>query len=137
MIPAKDQTLKINSHTQSLRLVERLVEDVSQIYNLNEDCYGNMLIAVTEAVNNAIFHGNQNNPDKLIKIGFEVTEGQLIFSVTDEGPGFDFRSLPDPTDPNNIDKLNGRGVFLMTSLSDSIQFDNNGAKVSIGFNHHT
>ena len=136
MIPAKDQTLKINSHPQRLRLVERLVEDVSQIYNLNEDCYGNMLIAVTEAVNNAIFHGNKNNPDKLIKIGFEVNDGQLVFSVSDEGPGFDYQSLPDPTDPNNVDKLNGRGVFLMTSLSDSIKFDNNGAKVSIGFKHH-
>ncbi len=136
MIPAKNQTLKINSHPQSLRLVERLVEDVSQIYNLNEDCYGNMLIAVTEAVNNAIFHGNQNNPEKLIKIGFEVNDGQLVFSVTDEGPGFDFQSLPDPTDPNNVDKLNGRGVFLMSSLSDSIKFDNNGSKVSIGFKYH-
>ncbi len=136
MIPAKDQTLKINSNAQSLRLVERLVEDVSQIYNLNEDCYGNMLIAVTEAVNNAIHHGNKNNPDKMVKIGFEVDNGLLVFSVSDEGPGFDYQSLPDPTDPNNIDKLNGRGVFLMSSLSDSIQFDKNGSKVSIGFKYN-
>jgi len=136
MIPAKDQTLKINSNAQSLRLVERLVEDVSQIYNLNEDCYGNMLIAVTEAVNNAIHHGNKNNPDKMVKIGFEVDNGLLVFSVSDEGPGFDYQSLPDPTDPNNIDKLNGRGVFLMSSLSDSIKFDKNGSKVSIGFKYN-
>lgn len=135
MIPAKNQTLKINSNPKSIRLVERLIEDVSQIYNLNEDCYGNMLIAVTEAVNNTILHGNQNNPDKLVKIGFEVDSSHLVFSVTDEGPGFDYAALPDPTDPNNIDKLNGRGVFLMSSLSDSIKFDQNGSKVSIGFKY--
>lgn len=133
MIPSKDQTLKINSTPQSLRLVERLIEDVCQIYSLNEDCYGNMLIAVTEAVNNAIYHGNKGNPEKLVKIGFEVGNNELIFSISDEGQGFDYQSLPDPTDPNNIDKLNGRGVFLMTTLSDSIHFEKNGSKINIGF----
>jgi serine/threonine-protein kinase RsbW len=136
MIPAKDQTLKINSTPHSLRLVERLIEDVCQIYNLNEDCYGNMLIAVTEAVNNAIYHGNKGNPEKLVKIGFEVENNELIFSISDEGQGFDYQSLPDPTDPNNIDKLNGRGVFLMTTLSDSIHFEKNGSKINIGFKFH-
>lgn len=135
MIPAKDQTLKINSNPQSLRLVERLIEDVCQIYNLNEDCYGNILVAVTEAVNNAIYHGNKGNIEKMVKIGFEVDPQELVFSVTDEGPGFDYQSLPDPTDPKNIDKINGRGVFLMTSLSDSIKFDKNGSQVSIGFKY--
>src|SRR3954469_3302210 len=101
MIPAKYQTLKINSNTQSLRLVERLVEDVCQIYGVNEDCYGNMLIAVTEAVNNAILHGNQNDPEKYVRIGFESDEDNLVFSVTDEGRGFDYSNLPDPTDPAN------------------------------------
>jgi serine/threonine-protein kinase RsbW len=133
MIPAKYQTLKINSNTQSLRLVERLVEDVCQIYSVNEDCYGNMLIAVTEAVNNAILHGNKNDPDKFVKIGFESDDQKLVFSITDEGEGFDHTSLPDPTDPVNIDKISGRGVFLMQSLADSIQFEQNGSKVLLGF----
>lgn len=134
MIPTKYQTLKINSNSQSLRLVERLIEDVCQVYGVNEDCYGNMLIAVTEAVNNAIHHGNQNDPDKYVRIGFESDDKKLIFSITDEGPGFDYSNLPDPTDPANIDKVSGRGVFLMTNLSDSIQFEQNGRKVLLGFN---
>ncbi len=133
MIPAKYQTLKINSNTQSLRLVERLVEDVCQIYSVNEDCYGNMLIAVTEAVNNAILHGNKNDPDKFVKIGFESDDQKLVFSITDEGEGFDHTNLPDPTDPVNIDKISGRGVFLMQSLADSIHFEQNGSKVLLGF----
>lgn len=133
MIPTKYQTLKINSNTQSLRLVERLVEDVCQVYGVNEDCYGNMLIAVTEAVNNAIQHGNKNDLEKFVRIGFESEDGLLIFSITDEGTGFDYQNLADPTDPENLDKISGRGVFLMTQLSDMIRFEDEGRKVFLGF----
>ena len=134
MIPTKYQNLKVSSNSQSLRLVERLIEDVCQVYGVNEDCYGNMLISVTEAVNNAIQHGNKGSADKYVKIGFESENNLLVFSVEDEGEGFDHGSLPDPTDPANLDKLSGRGVFLMTQLSDMIRFEENGKKVFLGFN---
>jgi serine/threonine-protein kinase RsbW len=133
MIPTKYQTLKINSNTKNLRLIERLVDDVCQVYSVNEDAYGNMLIAVTEAVNNAIHHGNKNDPDKFVRIGFESNNELLVFSVADEGLGFDPTTLPDPTDPANLDKVSGRGVFLMSNLSDSIKFEENGRKVLLGF----
>lgn len=133
MIPTKYQTLKINSNTKNLRLIERLVDDVCQVYSVNEDAYGNMLIAVTEAVNNAIHHGNKNDPDKFVRIGFESENELLVFSVADEGIGFDPTTLPDPTDPANLDKVSGRGVFLMSNLSDSIKFEENGRKVLLGF----
>ena len=134
MIPTKHQTLKINSNAQSLRLVERLVADICEVYDVNEDVYGNMLIAVTEAVNNAIVHGNKNDHDKFVKIGFESDDKQMIFSIADEGQGFNHAGIPDPTDPTNLDKVSGRGVFLMASLSDSIRFEDNGSKVYLGFN---
>jgi len=133
MIPAKYETLKISSEINNLRLVERLIEDVCDVYNVHEDVYGNMLIAVTEAVNNAIHHGNKDKPEKLVKIGFESHNNKLVFSVTDEGNGFDYLGIPDPTDPANIDKPSGRGVFLMKHLADSIEFENNGSKVLLGF----
>jgi serine/threonine-protein kinase RsbW len=135
MIPARNETLKINSRPEHLRLVERLIDDVCQVFNVHEDCYGNILIAVTEAVNNAIYHGNKNNPDKFVNIAFQSSDKQLIFSVTDEGQGFDFLGLPDPTDPKNIDKPSGRGVFLMKNLADSIQFEQNGKTVKLAFNN--
>ena len=135
MIPARNETLKINSKPEQLRLVERLIDDVCQIYNVQEDAYGNILIAVTEAVNNAIYHGNKNNPDKFVNIGFQNSDRQLIFSVTDEGQGFDHLGLPDPTDPSNLDKPSGRGVFLMKNLADSIQFEQNGKTVKLAFNN--
>jgi serine/threonine-protein kinase RsbW len=134
MIPAKGEKLNITSSSENIRLVERLVEDVCEVFNVNEDNYGNILIAVTEAVNNAMYHGNEGNPLKCIKIGFESGEKNIRFSVEDEGKGFDFNSLPDPTDPINIDKPNGRGVFLMKNLADKVEFNNNGQEVLLTFN---
>jgi serine/threonine-protein kinase RsbW len=135
MVPAKGESLKINSNANNLRLVERLVDDVCQIYNVNEDSYGNILIAVTEAVNNAINHGNKNNPDKIVQIGFESSDKQLIFHIKDEGQGFDYQNLPDPTDPDNLEKVHGRGVFLMKHLADNLEFKDNGKEVSLAFNN--
>jgi len=134
MIPVKGKKIDITSSSDNIRLVERLVEDVCEVYNVNDDGYGNILIAVTEAVNNAIYHGNQGNPEKHIKIGFEPGENNIKFSVEDEGTGFDYNSLPDPTDPQNIDKPNGRGVFLMKNLADKVEFNNNGQEVLLTFN---
>ncbi|MES2566251.1 MAG: ATP-binding protein [Bacteroidota bacterium] len=134
MIPAKGEKLNITSSSDNMRLVERLVEDVCDVFNVSEDSYGNILIAVTEAVNNAIYHGNQGNPDKKIKIGFESGEKNISFSVADEGTGFDHTTLPDPTDPINLDKPNGRGVFLMKNLADKVEFNNNGQEVCLTFN---
>jgi serine/threonine-protein kinase RsbW len=134
MIPAKGETLDISSSADNMRLVERLVDDVCEVFNVNEDSYGNILIALTEAVNNAIYHGNKGNPTKNIKIGFESHEKNIQFSVADEGTGFDYNNLPDPTDPINIDKPNGRGVFLMKNLADKVEFNNNGQEVLLTFN---
>ena len=134
MIPAKGETLNITSSSENIRLVERLVEDVCDVFNLNEDNYGNILIAVTEAVNNAIYHGNEGNPEKYIKIGFESGGNNIKFSIADEGNGFDYNNLPDPTDPLYIDKPNGRGVFLMKNLADQVEFNNNGQQVLLTFN---
>ena len=134
MIPAKGEKLDITSTSDNIRLVERLVEDVCDVFNVNEDSYGNILIAVTEAVNNAMYHGNKGNPDKNIKIGFESHEKDIQFSIADEGTGFDYDNLPDPTDPLNIDKPNGRGVFLMKNLADKVEFNKNGQEVLLTFN---
>ena len=134
MIPAKGEKLDITSTSENIRLVERLVEDVCDVFNLNEDNYGNILIAVTEAVNNAITHGNHSNPDKSVTIAYSIDPNSITFSISDEGSGFDYKNLPDPTAPENLDKVNGRGIFLMKNLSDNIQFDENGKQVQLKFN---
>ncbi|MBL7917024.1 MAG: ATP-binding protein [Bacteroidia bacterium] len=134
MILTKGESLKISSNTQNITLVERVIDDVCEQFKVNEDRYGNILIAVTEAVNNAIQHGNHNNPEKNVTIEYNVDDESVTFSILDEGSGFDYQNLPDPTAPENIDKINGRGIFLMKNLSDKIEFDKNGKQVLLKFN---
>jgi serine/threonine-protein kinase RsbW len=127
--------LVINSDIKNISEVEKLIDKVCEDFNISEDIYGNILIAVTEAVNNAIIHGNNNNP--LLKVTTLVTQKsantEIVFTVSDEGSGFDFNNLPDPTALENIEKPDGRGIFLMKNLSDNVEFFNNGSKVSITF----
>ena len=125
--------LEIYSKSENISLVEQLVDEVCEQNSVNEDYYGNILIAITEAVNNAIIHGNKSNPEKKIKIHVESEEPNIIFKISDEGPGFDFENLADPTDPENIDKPNGRGVFLMRHLADEVEFFDKGKVVELSF----
>jgi serine/threonine-protein kinase RsbW len=129
----KAPKLLIFSTPESLNQVENLIEEVKDEHKINEDCYGNMIVAVTEAVNNAIYHGNKSNPDKKVAINCEVREDKIAFMIADEGEGFDFYNLPDPTAPENIDKPNGRGVFLMKHLADQLIFSENGRIVELQF----
>ncbi len=126
-------SIEIGSDLRNLTDVELLIDTVCEDLSLNEDHYGNILIAVTEAVNNAIIHGNNYNSDKRVKIGVEKKDEKVVFIVEDEGAGFDYMNLPDPTAPENLEKPDGRGIFLMKNLSDEVIFDHNGSKVSITF----
>jgi serine/threonine-protein kinase RsbW len=128
-----DQSIKFASRYENLAIAEKLINDVSEQYQLPEDYYGNILVAVTEAVNNAIQHGNKSNPDKNIEVVFRKEAKRLHFIIKDEGEGFDFDNIPDPTDPVNIEKINGRGVFLMKNLADHVSFSENGKVVQLDF----
>lgn len=113
--------------------IEKLVGTVISSGYISEEHYGKILIAVTEAVNNAILHGNLENPEKQVFVSFEKQEDMLFFRIKDEGSGFVPEDLPDPTDPENRDKPNGRGVFLMKNLADSCEFLQAGCEVRLGF----
>ena len=121
------------SSTENIALVEKLVDNVCEENGVNEDYYGNILIALTEAVNNAIVHGNRKDVNKQVRVCCESRQKEILFTVEDQGPGFDYDNLPDPTDPVNIEKPNGRGVFLMKNLADEVSFHDNGRKVELNF----
>jgi serine/threonine-protein kinase RsbW len=125
--------ITFNSKAENLNLVDSLINEISAKYKISDELYGNILIALTEAVNNAIHHGNKSNPNKMVNLSYELNDGILTFVIEDEGPGFDYNHLPDPTHPQNIEKPHGRGVFLMKNLSHNIEFFNEGAKVRISF----
>lgn len=133
MVLAENQKIRIASRAENIILVERMIEDVCDLFNISEDYYGNILVAITEAVNNAIYHGNQANPRKNIDIFFKSFPDHVSFIVKDEGKGFNYDTLPDPTNPENIEKPNGRGVFLMRNLADKVSFEDNGSKVVLDF----
>jgi len=125
--------LEIKSSLENITKVESLVDKVCGDLLVNEDMYGNILIAVTEATNNAIIHGNGKNENKLVKVVVNKDSESLMFSIEDEGTGFDYSLLPDPTAPENIERPDGRGIFLMKNLADKLEFLENGSKVNITF----
>ncbi len=127
------QSIEIASSLENITEVESMIDSVCDDLDLTEDSYGNVLIAVTEAVNNAIVHGNHSVLEKRVKVSVNETEGNVVFTVSDEGAGFDFENVPDPTAPENIEKIDGRGIFLMKSLSDGVEFEEGGSKVNITF----
>ncbi len=129
-----EKSLKIVSKIENLRKVEKLVDELSTEYNINADIYGNILIAVLEAANNAILHGNKLDENKSVNIQVKIDEKRLNIKIDDEGNGFDYKNVPDPTAPENIENVNGRGIFLMEKLSDKIEFSRNGATVELEFN---
>jgi len=127
------QRIDFPAKAENIALAEKLIDEACQKHGVHESLYGNILIALTEAVNNAIHHGNRLDPVKSVSLGYQVKDDRIIFVVGDEGPGFDFEHLPDPTDPQNIEKPHGRGVFLMRALADSVEFSDNGATVALAF----
>jgi serine/threonine-protein kinase RsbW len=128
-----ENTVTLNSDINEITKVEGLVSDIFDRYHINHELYGNVLIALTEAANNAIMHGNGYDADKKVIINFDFAEPVLKIRVTDEGKGFDFDNLPDPTEPEYIDKPCGRGVFLIKRLADKVDFDKSGSTVSFSF----
>jgi serine/threonine-protein kinase RsbW len=128
------KSLKLPSNNDAIGLVENLIDEICAELAVNEDAYGNVLIAVTEGINNAIQHGNKYNNDLFITLAVSNNSAEFCFAITDEGEGFDFDALPDPTAPENIMKENGRGVYLMRNLADEVIYEDHGKTVCIYFN---
>ncbi|HRK55004.1 MAG TPA: ATP-binding protein [Cyclobacteriaceae bacterium] len=125
--------IEIPSLSENIRMIESFIDNAKEKFSLNDDIYGNIMIAVTEAVNNAIKHGNNNNSGKNVTLALSLEDGLIKFKVEDEGKGFDYHNLPDPTAPENIEKPGGRGIFLMKHLSDEVDFKENGKIVELSF----
>jgi len=125
--------LEIPSLTENIRIIESFIDNAKDKYNIDDDIYGNIMIAVTESVNNAIKHGNGLQNNKNVTIHLNLEPDIITFTVQDQGPGFDFQNLPDPTAPENLDKPGGRGIFLMKHLADEVKFKDSGRLVELRF----
>lgn len=113
--------------------VENFIDYFTDVYLVEPDTFGKISLSVIEAVNNAILYGNKQDPTKYVRFFVEAKEDNLYVTIQDEGEGFDFTYIPDPTLPDNIEKITGRGLFLMKTLSDELIFEDNGSKVTLVF----
>ena len=126
-------SIKFPSLIENIRIVESFVDNAKEKFNIDDDIYGNIMVAVTESVNNAILHGNKSDDKKNVMLSLSTKNNILRFVIEDEGEGFDHTDLPDPTDPENIEKPTGRGIFLMKHLSDEVIFNNGGNCIELVF----
>ncbi|NOZ45903.1 MAG: ATP-binding protein [Chlorobi bacterium] len=126
--------LILESKIENITFVENLIDDISKEFSIGSEVYGNILVAVIEAVNNAILHGNKLDISKKFGVVVELVEEQIKFIISDEGSGFDFKKVPDPTHPGNVEKPDGRGVFLMNHLADKVEYNDKGNILILHFN---
>lgn len=129
------ESITINSDIEKLKIVETLVDTLSKKLGVSDEVYGKILISTVEAVNNAILHGNKGDINKMVTVNMSADGNVLDITVTDEGEGFEYGNLPDPTDPKNIENLHGRGVFLMRRLADAIEYNRSGNEVKMRFKY--
>jgi serine/threonine-protein kinase RsbW len=126
-------SIQVPSILENIRMIESFIDNAKERFDLNDDMYGNIMIAVTEAVNNAIKHGNSSDKSKNVVLSLSLEKSMLRFVIKDEGSGFNFENLPDPTAPENLEKPGGRGIFLMKHLSDEVKFTDDGRVVELSF----
>jgi serine/threonine-protein kinase RsbW len=126
-------TLQLPSTYESITLLENLIEDIADKFKISEDTFANMMTCLNEAAINAIVHGNKLDPNKKVIVNADVDAKRAIWTITDQGEGFDYNQLPDPTAEENLEKLTGRGVFILKHLADQCIFNSRGNEVELHF----
>ncbi|MEP7196025.1 MAG: ATP-binding protein [Saprospiraceae bacterium] len=126
--------MKIPSAPNNICLIKSYLDGIFQQYHLNPSYYGDVFTSITEAVNNAMIHGNRLDESKFVHLQLQRKKDCLVFRISDEGHGFDPKAIPDPTKRENLECCGGRGVFIINKLSHGVNYLNNGSTVEIVFN---
>ena len=125
--------ISLASRRENVSEIEPFLRSIPFVHEMPEAVYYNVLIVLTEAVNNAIIHGNECHHDKFVTVDVEVLHDRFRIVVADQGVGFDADVVPDPRRRENILKDGGRGVFLIRALADSVTFINTGSGMNVDF----
>lgn len=129
----KSIKISIPSLIENIKIIESFIDNAKEKYHIDDDIYGNIMISVTECVSNAILHGNKGDASKTVDLELHFDEEEIKFIIKDEGNGFEFEDLKDPTSPENLEKAGGRGIFLMKHLADDVSFEEEGRKTILKF----
>ncbi len=121
------------SSVEYLSEVERITNEIAREVGFSESNVDDLSIAVTELFNNAVHHGNKNDVNKEVSMGFCCRDDVLLITVADEGSGFRPEKIDDPLAPENLLSDSGRGIYLVRMLMDRIHFHftENGSKIVI------
>jgi serine/threonine-protein kinase RsbW len=119
-----------NDLTLMNSVLEYLLDRVAKLGMIQVE-QSNLFVALDEAFVNAVKHGNRNDRSKLLRVTAELSAREAIFTVEDEGEGFDVREIPDPTDPANLFKSSGRGVLLIYNIMDEVQYSERGTRLKM------
>jgi serine/threonine-protein kinase RsbW len=121
----------IPSDLAEARRLQSQIEEALQATAYTEHDIFAIRLALEEALVNAIKHGNQLDPEKNVRVSYQVTADKFFVQITDEGPGFDPNDVPDPTLPENLEKGCGRGVFLIREFMTDVTYHGRGNVVSM------
>jgi serine/threonine-protein kinase RsbW len=114
--------MTMHSNPKLIHRVEKFLQKVNKSAHLDEIQFNKVLISTTEAMNNAIFHGNKSDPRKKVYLTCELSTERMILRVRDSGAGFNPHKIANPLDESNLLRESGRGIFLMRTLMDKVQF---------------
>ena len=115
--------IDIGSRFENIDLVDSVAEAVLRHAGLDDESVERLGLAIREATANGVQHGNKEQPEKRVSVSFVFDTEELTIRIQDEGGGFDLESLPDPLAPENLFKPRGRGILLMNSFMDEVDFD--------------
>jgi serine/threonine-protein kinase RsbW len=126
--------ITIPSSLDYIAVVDEFVEAWLRQRDVPEDSIADLAIAITELVNNAIKHGNKKDLSKRVKVKLHFNDGQTQATISDQGQGFDPETIPNPIAEENLLKEIGRGIFIVKSLMDKVEFvfpASGGTKITI------
>ena len=122
--------LTLKSTFEESERIPDFVEKLQQSCNLSDDITSSFMLLLSEAVSNAIDHGNEGDPEKEVHILIDISDSEIQASVKDEGEGFNPQVHKDPLQEENLLDARGRGLFLLNEMADSVTFSKNGTKLS-------
>jgi len=125
--------IELSSTQESIPKIEEETNSFLQKTGVGKNLYGRIFLSLIEAAQNAILHGNKQDPNKKIFITYEKKQSQIKLTVEDMGEGFNHNNLPDSTSPAHLEKENSRGLFIISNYCDDLDFNDKGNEIRMTF----